>query len=63
MTSRNARYRARRIAEGAKPIWLLLSAEAAVELDSRCVDAGVSRVQLIERWLLSPRSDDLKKDP
>jgi hypothetical protein len=57
MTSRNQRYRERRMAAGAKPMFFLFSPEAASALDARCKKSSLSRLQEIEQWLLSDLSE------
>jgi hypothetical protein len=53
MTSRNQRYRDRRVAEGAKPMYFLFSKAAAERLDERCEHSGKSRLQELETLILA----------
>jgi hypothetical protein len=54
MTSKQVRYRDRRIAEGAKPLYALMSAEAIANMDHLCGQIGLSRKQLLEKMFAKP---------
>ena len=57
MTSRNQRYRDRRVSEGAKAMYFLFSKAAAERLAQRCEESGRSRLQELETLILADEKD------